>query len=303
MEKIERLIAIVMILLQKEIVPTTEFATLFNVSKRTVLRDMETLALSNIPIYAIHGAGGGYGIMNEYKMDKRLLSSGDLENILVALSGLGQIWLSEEVEITLKKIEAMVSAAPLSSSVHLSFYGWRRRDELAESLKLCQEAILLNRRVTFDYTDKNGIPTARTVEPYQLHFNETSWYLIGFCLTRMAYRTFKLSRTDNLALDRTTFVPRDRAADLEFAEGLSPRLVQVRALISVAIKDQFIERYGRRSIKPHDAESLTVTIDVPQSPVGFRYLAGFGTELTVVAPPSYVEAFRQFLEDMMRLYR
>ncbi|MNM49935.1 HTH domain protein [compost metagenome] len=109
MEKVERLISIIMILLKKELVSTKEFSQLFNVSKRTVLRDMETLSLSNIPIYSVIGVHGGYGIMDEYKVDKRLLSSSDLENILTALGGLEQILISEEVEITIKKIEAMVS--------------------------------------------------------------------------------------------------------------------------------------------------------------------------------------------------
>lgn len=103
MEKVERLISIIMILLKKDIVSTKEFAQLFNVSKRTILRDMETLSLSNIPIYSVLGIHGGYGIMDEYKVDKRLLSSSDLENILTALGGLEQILISEEVEITIKK--------------------------------------------------------------------------------------------------------------------------------------------------------------------------------------------------------
>lgn len=104
MGKIERLIAIVMILLQKDVVSSTKFSQLFDVSKRTILRDMETLSLSNIPIYSINGVNGGFGIMDEYKLDKRLLSSKDLENILTALSGLEQILISEEVEVTVKKL-------------------------------------------------------------------------------------------------------------------------------------------------------------------------------------------------------
>ncbi|MDI4647998.1 helix-turn-helix transcriptional regulator [Cohnella hashimotonis] len=302
MEKIERLIAIVMILLQKEVVSTTEFSRLFNVSKRTILRDMETLGLSNIPIYSIHGANGGYGIMDEYKIDKRLLNSGDLENILAALGGLEQIYLSQEVEITIKKIESMVRGAPLKSAIHVSFYNWSGRDEMTGILKLCQEAIAHNRQVNFDYIDKNGASTARTVEPYQLHFNEMSWYLIGYCLTRMEYRTFKLSRTDNLTLGKQTFVPRDHAADRTFAEGYSPELVQVKALISPAIKDQFIERYGRKRIEPHSADWLSATIQLPQNPIGFRHLASFGTELKIVEPPSFVEAFRQYVADVLKSY-
>ncbi len=124
MEKVERLISIIMILLRKDVVSTKEFAQLFNVSKRTILRDIETLSLSNIPIYSIIGINGGYGIMDEYKVDKRLLSSSDLENILTALGGLEQILISEEVEITIKKIEAMVSPLAPKGSIQLSFYDW-----------------------------------------------------------------------------------------------------------------------------------------------------------------------------------
>lgn len=215
MDKVERLISIIMILLRKNIVSTTEFAQLFHVSKRTILRDMETLSLSNIPIYSINGVHGGYGIMDEYKVDKRLLSSSDLENILTALGGLEQILISEEVDITIKKIEAMVSPLSLKSSIQLSFYGWEGRSEILHTLKTCQESIFKRRLVSFDYIDKNGTTTNRIVEPYQLHFSETSWYLKGFCLHRISYRTFKLSRIDNLMMDEKTYNPRDYLLEQE----------------------------------------------------------------------------------------
>ncbi|MRN52605.1 helix-turn-helix transcriptional regulator [Paenibacillus monticola] len=303
MEKIERMIAIVMILLQKEIISATAFSRLFNVSKRTILRDMETLCLSNIPIYSIHGAKGGYAIMDEYKIDKRLLSSSDLENILVALSGLEQIFISLEVEVTIKKIESMVRGTVLKNTIHLSFHDWNGRDEMQEALSLCQQAIRQHVQVTFDYIDKNGVPTARTVEPYQLHFNEMSWYLIGFCLTRMEYRTFKLFRIDNLVLDKKSYVPRSDAADQGFAEGIWPKLTKVRALISPAIKDQFIERYGSKCIEPHSAEWLSATIHIPQNQISFRHLSGFGTELKIVAPLSYVEEFQRYVAEILNHYR
>lgn len=142
MEKVERLISIVMILLKKDVVSTKEFAQLFSVSKRTILRDMETLSLSNIPIYSVHGVNGGYGIMAEYKVDKHLLSSSDLENILTALGGLEQILISEEVEVTIKKMEAMVSPLSIKSSIQLSFYDWEGRSEILQTLKTCQESIV-----------------------------------------------------------------------------------------------------------------------------------------------------------------
>ncbi|NME98930.1 helix-turn-helix transcriptional regulator [Aneurinibacillus aneurinilyticus] len=302
MDKIERLISIIMILLKKDIVSTKEFAQLFNVSKRTILRDMETLSLTNIPIYSIIGINGGYGIMDEYKIDKRLLSSSDLENILTALSGLEQILISEEVEVTIKKIEAMVSPLAPKGSIQLSFYDWEGRSEIRQTLKTCQEAILKRRLVSFGYIDKNGTTMKRTVEPYQLHFSETSWYLKGFCLHRMRYRTFKLSRIDHLNMNEQTFSPRDDLLEQEQEASYRPELVAVKALISPGIKDQFIERYGRKSIENYNSDYLLATIHVPQNSIGFQFLASFGTNLKIVEPKTYVEEFRDYLKKMVEKY-
>lgn len=291
-----------MILLKKDVVSTREFAQLFNVSKRTILRDMETLSISNIPIYSIHGVNGGYRIMDEYKVDKRLLNSSDLVNILTALGGLEQILISEEVEITIKKIEAMVSPLSLKSSIHLSFYDWEGRSEILQTLKTCQESIVKRRLVSFDYIDKNGTTTNRIVEPYQLHFSETSWYLKGFCLHRMKYRTFKLSRIDNLNMDKKTFNPRDYLLEQEREASYQPQLVAIKALISPSIKDHFIERHGQKSIENYNSELLLATISVPQNSTGFQFLASFGTNLKIVEPKTYVEDFRNYLNEMMKRY-
>ncbi|MCL6603162.1 MAG: YafY family transcriptional regulator [Paenibacillus sp.] len=302
MEKVERLISIIMILLKKDVVPANEFAQLFNVSKRTILRDMETLGLSNIPIYSIYGVNGGYGIMDEYKIDKRLLSSSDLENILTALNGLEQILISEEVDVTIKKIEGMVSPLSLKSSIQLSFYDWEGRSEILQTLKTVQESILMRRLVSFDYIDKNGTTSNRIVEPYQLHFSEMSWYLKGFCLQRKGNRTFKLSRIDNLIVDEKTFNPREFLLEQEREANYQPQLVAINALISPSIKDHFIERYGRKSIEHYSSEYLLATIHVPQNSLGFQFLASFGTNLKIIKPKTYVEDFRNYLNKMVEKY-
>ncbi|MDN4601555.1 YafY family protein [Paenibacillus sp. F6_3S_P_1C] len=302
MYKVERLISIIMILLKKEVVSTREFSQLFNVSKRTILRDMETLSLSNIPIYSVNGVKGGYGIMDEYKVDKRLLSSSDLQNILTALGGLEQILRTEEVERTIKKIEAMVSPLSLNRSIQLSFYDWEGRSEILETLKTCQESISNKRLVSFDYTDKDGAVTNRMVEPYELHFSESSWYLKGFCLHRQGYRTFKLPRIDHITMDERAFHPRDDWSEQVHEANYLPEFVTIKAWISPSIKDQIIERYGRRSIEDHSSGFLLATIYVPQNRMGFQLLASFGTHLKVVEPKTYVEDFRNYLYQMMENY-
>ncbi|URN95889.1 MAG: YafY family transcriptional regulator [Candidatus Pristimantibacillus lignocellulolyticus] len=302
MDKAERLISIIMILLKKEVVSTTEFSQLFNVSKRTILRDMETLSLSNIPIYSVIGVKGGFGIMDEYKVDKRLLSSSDLQNILTALGGLEQIIRNEEVERTIKKIEAMVSPLSLNRSIQLSFYDWEGRSEILETVKTCQESITKKRLVSFDYTDKEGAVTDRMVEPYELHFSESSWYLKGFCLHRQGSRTFKLSRIDHITMDERAFHPRDDWSEQGHEASYLPQFVTIKAWISPSIKDQIIERYGRKSIEDHGSGLLLATIYVPQNRMGFQLLASFGTYLKVVEPKTYVEDFRNYLSQVMENY-
>lgn len=302
MDKVERLISIIMILLRKEIVSTKEFSQLFNVSKRTILRDMEALSLANIPIYSVLGVNGGYGIMDEYKVDKRLLSSSDLENILTALGGLEQILLTEEVERTIKKIEAMVSPLSLNRSIQLSFYNWEGRSEILETLKTCQESILMKRLLSFDYTDKDGAVTNRTVEPYELHFSESSWYLKGYCLHRQGSRTFKLSRIDHITVNDQSFHPRNDWSEQGHEASYLPQLVAIKASISPSIRDQIIERYGRRSMEEHSTGLLLATLYVPQNPAGFQFLSSFGTQLKVVEPKTYVEDFRDYLHQMMENY-
>lgn len=300
-EKVERLISIIMILLKKDIVSTKEFTQLFGVSKRTILRDMETLSLSNIPIYAVHGIKGGYGIMDEYKVDKRLLNSTDVENILIALSGLEKILISEEVEVTISKMEAMVNPLSLKGSIQLSFYEWEGRSEVLQALKLCQKSILESKIISFDYIDKDGARTNRMVEPYQLHFSETSWYLKGYCLDRQGIRTFKLSRIDNLNKDETTFRPRDYVLEQEETH-FQPQLITVKALISPNIKDQFIERYGQKSIENYSSDYDLATFQIPQNSFGFQFLAGFGTNLIITEPKSYLDEFRSYLLKMVDNY-
>ncbi|MGG1517962.1 YafY family protein [Paenibacillus oryzisoli] len=302
MDKIERLISIIMILLKKDVVASNEFAQLFNVSKRTILRDMEALSLANIPIYAVNGVHGGYGILNEYKVDKRLLSSSDSENILTALNGLEQIFISEEVERTIKKMEAMVGPMSLTGSIRLSFYDWKGRSEIDHTLKTCQDAITMKKCVSFDYLDKNGAATHRIAEPYLLHFSEMSWYLKGFCLDRMGFRTFKLSRIDNLTMKEQTFSPREQPSEGARGTMHQPELATIKALIAPSIKDHFIERYGRESIENHSPAYALATIHVPQDPAGFQFLASFGTNLEIVEPKAYIDDFRRYLARMLGKY-
>ncbi|MDN7228295.1 YafY family protein [Planococcus liqunii] len=302
MKKIERLISIVMILLQKEIVSASEFSRLFDVSKRTIQRDIEALGYANIPIYAEHGAEGGYALMDEYKLDKRLVNSQDLENILVSLGGYDQLITNPEIQMTIQKIKSMTSLET-TAKLDLSFYDWSGRSEIKEDITLINQAIGKNWLLTFEYVDQGGKRSCRVVEPYRLRLMEMHWYLFAYCLERKDYRTFKLTRMIDIKQEGS-FSPR---SDLESIKDQKhsgqSELVPVQLLVDVVVRDQFIERYGKSSVTEMTAESYLVKIELPESHFAYQFVAGFGNKVKILEPHSFIENYLIFLEETIRLYR
>lgn len=301
MKKIERLISIVMILLQKEVVSASEFSHLFNVSKRTIQRDMEALSYANIPIYAEYGTGGGYALMEEYKFDKRLLNHKDIENILVALGGFEQLITNNEIQATIQKIAGMTNVK-ISPKLDLTFYEWPGRKEIKEELAFITQAIEKHWLLKFDYVDQNGNTTSRAVEPYKLHLSEMHWYLFAYSLEREDYRTFKLTRILNLKKDGV-FVPRSTAKAKEEKDSKRQSLVSVQLLLDVAVREQFIERYGKNTVTKVDKRSYITTIELPDSPYAYQFLAGFGNKIKILQPKSFIAKYLSFLEETVKLYK
>lgn len=302
MKKVERLISIVMILLQKEVVSATEFSRLFHVTKRTIQRDMETLGFTNIPIYTEHGAEGGYALMEEYKFDKRLLNHKDIENILVALGGFEQLITDQEIQATIQKIKGM-TGADISPKLDLTFYDWPGRSQIKEDISLINQAIENNRLLKFDYVDQKGKKTDRVVEPYRLHVSEMHWYLFGYSLEREDYRTFKLARILHIQKDGF-FVPR---SDEELKEGRQhieqQDLVSVKLLIDVAVRDQFIERYGKNVVSKVTESSYLAAVELPENQFAYQFIAGFGNKVKIMKPKGFIDKFVNYLEEAVKLYK
>ncbi|MCT1904688.1 helix-turn-helix transcriptional regulator [Oceanobacillus sojae] len=302
MKKIERLISIVMILLQKKSVSASEFSKLFHVSKRTIQRDMETLSYARIPVYATYGAEGGYALMEDYKFDKRLLNNSDIENILIALGGFDQLITNQEIQTTIQKIKGMTSA-DISPKYDLSFYDWAGRRQIKEDISFIRQAIENNWLLKFEYVDQRGNITYRSVEPYKLHLSEMHWYLIGFSLEREDYRTFKLTRIIHIQKDGFFTPKTDKIFEEEKQYNKQQDLISVQVLIDVAVRDQFIERYGKNAVTEKTPRSYFATIELPENPFSYQFLAGFGDKVKIIKPESFIAKYKFFLEEALKLYQ
>ncbi|WP_125980081.1 helix-turn-helix transcriptional regulator [Loigolactobacillus iwatensis] len=301
--RIERLIALVMVLLEHKIISAQKLADLFHVSKRTIIRDMETLSLANVPIYALRGANGGYGIMPTYKFDKRLLAVSDLENILTALNGFENLLLSDDLKATMAKIQSMVPQDIAPNGVSISFHSWKGRNELTTVLNNLQAATKDHFLVRLAYIDGQGVKTTRIIEPYQLQAREASWYLRAYSLNRADYRTFKLARIIQATTLNKHFAPRSGALATTTARRQPKfKMTTIKIRIDNIIRDHFVERFGTSSLTKLDAAHDILEITVPQHEEGYRYLANFGSHLKILAPDNYIADFKLFLTRLLAQY-
>lgn len=201
---INRLLGIIYILLKKGTVTAGELAERFEVSTRTIYRDVENLSMAGIPVYTSKGKNGGISLTEQFVLDRLMVSDEEQQWILAALASLQETGASEEGEI-LKKLRDFFKAEPVNW-VSIDFSNWSGRDtELFEQIR---ESILGHRVMEFDYYGQYGEMTRRTVEPVQLLFKDYTWYVRAYCRKRSAMRMFKVRRMKRVRVLEEIFSPR-----------------------------------------------------------------------------------------------
>lgn len=302
--KIERLISIIMILLKRELISATELAKTFEVTTRTIYRDVETLSMANIPIYTVPGRDGGIGLMSTYKVDKKLLTSKDLQNILTALHGVEQLIQSPEIKSTMTKIRAMQTEQlndEMDFSLHFtSWQGTKELKVLAESL---QEAIRDHLIVKFDYYDVNGTHSSRIIEPYHLMYKGERWYLQGYSYEREDFRTFRLARILNLQFTNETFHARDYIVIDKIPKEKLPQFYPVRLKANMRVRDIIIERFGISVITPCDETTYYADLQLPNSENAYRFILQLGANVQIIDSGIFEKDFRNYLEKVINIYR
>ena len=202
---INRLLGIVYTLLNKETVTATTLAERYEVSVRTIYRDIEVLSQAGIPVYTRKGKNGGICLMEQFVLDKMLITQEEQQEILSALLSVEETKATEEKEI-LQKLGDFFKTEPVNwLSIDFSDWGDGQR-LLYEDIK---RAILMNKVLSFDYYGQNREMSRRIVEPIQLLFKEYTWYLRAYCRERKALRTFKLTRIRKMKVLEENFKIRE----------------------------------------------------------------------------------------------
>lgn len=169
--KTDRLVSIIMMLLDKERVSAQELADRFEVSPRTIYRDIETINMAGIPVRSTPGVGGGFEIMQEYKLDKNVFSAADLSAILMGLSSLSGMVRGNELVNALAKVRRFIPADRAkeielrANQIYIDLSPWMGNRNIQPYLELVKTALQESRMLSFEYADRFGNKTVRTVEP------------------------------------------------------------------------------------------------------------------------------------------
>lgn len=201
--QISRLFEIVYILLDKKSITAGELAERFEVSVRTIYRDIESLSVAGIPIYAERGKKGGIRLMDNYILNKSVLSEQEKKEILAALNGLVQTRAADYSALNKLTSFFGTQSADESNWVSIDFSDWSGKKQAF--LELLKTSILNCQVLTFSYFNSTGVQSERTVYPIQLWFKARTWYLKAFCMDKKAFRTFRLTRIRNARTTGDTF--------------------------------------------------------------------------------------------------
>ena len=274
-----RLFKIVYHLLEKGKSTAPELAKKFEVSIRTIYRDLDTISAAGVPIYATQGRGGGIFIMSDFVLNKSLLSEQEKEQILIALQGISATEYNQTDELLIKL--GGLFQSKVTNWIEVDFSEWYKNTPNYNVFNLIKNAIFNQNMITFSYFAQEGNYSNRTVEPIKLIFKNKDWYLYGFCLLRNDFRFFKLTRIINFEVLTEGFC-RSSFPELDDALEQSYNTIVLRfpKNMSYRVYDEF----DKTMVSKKENGDLIVSAQMPEDEWLIGYLLSFGTQVDIIEP-------------------
>ncbi len=301
--KINRLLEITLILLNKKTTTAAELADRFNVSTRTIYRDVDELSAAGVPVFTNKGSGGGISLLENFAINKAMLTEHERDSVLLALRTL-QATKYPEIEATLEKIGAVFKKTASADWVHIDFSPWGSGPNEENKFLNIKKAILETKVVAFDYVNADGILSHRTVEPMQLAFKGQAWYVWGYCKTRRDFRTFRISRIRNLSITDEGFKRRPPESVRDEEPVVSPKnLVTLKLRFQPENLYRVYDDYDEHRITRNQDGTYDVTMTVPEDDWVYGYVMSFGSYVEVLEPPHIRDIIREKMEKTLKFYK
>lgn len=302
--KIDRLIGILTILLQQDKVTAPYLAEKFEVSRRTINRDIEDICKAGIPIITTQGKNGGISIMDGYRIDKTLLTNDDMSSILSALKGLDSVSSTNKYKLLIEKLSKEENKNPniLSNNenIMIDLSSWQK-SSLSLKIELIQSAIRNSKTISFQYFSP-ARETVREIEPLFLIFKWSSWYVWGYCLTRNDYRLFKLNRITELKESKIITEAHPKTLPDFTSENIFPKEFTIELIFDSCVKWRLIDDYGINSFIELENGKLHFIHECSDKYSLFSWLLTFGTSVELLEPKHLRFEFMDYLKKISEIY-
>ncbi len=295
--KQERLFGILYLLLSHNTMTAKELAEHFEVSIRTIYRDIETLSEFHIPIYMNRGKKGGIYLLENYKFDKALLTEEEQNQILFSLQGMNQLQVTTNNAYT--KIKHLFTKEE-DSWFDVDFSVWSYSNTHKIAFEQIKKAIIEKHKLQFSYFNSYGKHSDRKVEPLKLCFKYNSWYLCGFDIDKNDYRFFKIMRMKDLKLLDETF---DRVMDknIKFPEN-SFKTIKLLLQIDKSLTYRVYDEFDETMIKQLENGDFIVSVEFPYSDWIYGYILSFGEYIKVLEPEEVKKEILNRLKKSLENY-
>ncbi|EAE6207652.1 YafY family transcriptional regulator [Listeria innocua] len=307
--KVDRLMSIVLILLDKERISAQELADRFEVSLRTIYRDIDAIDLAGVPIRSTPGVGGGFEIMPDYKMDSKVFSTADLSAILMGLSSLSNMVRGDELINALAKIKSFIPADRAkeielkANQIYIDLSQWTGNNNIQPHVEIIKVALQENKLLTFEYIAHQGNKSVRIVEPYQLVMKSSHWYLYGYCQNRNDFRLFRLSRMSGLQILEDTFTLRDfQKPQLEMEDIVAIMQIEIKIRIHQSIIDRVLDYCSYENFYPDGEEHYIVSFPFIENEYHYDILLSFGDKCECLEPLHVREKMKRRIYDIVSIY-
>ncbi|WP_312507325.1 YafY family protein [Lysinibacillus sp.] len=303
--KLERLLTMTMILINRKKVKAQELAELFNVSVRTIYRDIETLSCAGVPVISQQGVHGGISLIEGYRVDKQVLTKDELTSLSIAIKSALTTYEDSHAEAVLEKLTSIADSQVKQSIDHLfvDLSPWGPNTVFKELVTTLKKAIASKHCVSFSYSTTYGQQTNRVVEPHTLVQKGKTWYLYGYCVLRRDFRLFKLARMKNIIQEDSTFERKKvNLSELPWGKEWHQPQNLVNLVISFDKKITTLveESFGAEHI---DHEQSMIHISIPEDEWLYGFLLSFGHRIKIIEPLYIRDIIQKRAQEIVYLYK
>ncbi|WP_430875478.1 helix-turn-helix transcriptional regulator [Gilliamella sp. G0441] len=309
--KINRIITIIMVLLQREKISGKELAEKLNVSLRTIYRDIQVIEGAGIPIITYQGSAGGISILKNYKISKGLFTKEDVIVLLKGLNLLSSPVLKESENLrTFEKIKSFLSEQELDEVANnlnqliVDLSPWFSKQNIDNKISIIRLALKEQLLLSFDYLNIRNKQATRLIEPYKLIFKEKEWYLQAFCLTKNDFRVFKLSKMSNIRETNTKFIRQTTPeAFYLFQTEMKKKIFKIKLLIDESLLERILDFCDEKDIKKLNEQQYLVNFDFIDDDYSYGILLGLGHQCICLEPEHIRHELIERAEKIIKSYK